>query len=324
MFNRILYSIQDYFGYSRQEARGFVAILGLMLVLWVGPLAYRKLAPIKPESKADTQKLDSLVAVLNTVQIEENAKRTFKNYANYKDNATTYNSPEQPRVLFDFDPNTATVEQFQSMGFPRFLAERIEKYRSKGGKFRKKEDLQRIYGLQPTLYNKVEPYIQIAATNKPTFGTSPLVTTNATATDNKPVFVKPKITAFDINTADTSDLIKLKGIGSKLALRIVKFRDGLGGFYDTNQYTEIFGLDSLALSELNRYAQVRSAVKKIPLNTASPEDLDRLPYLSFKQSQVIVRFRAQHGSFKTPDDLLKIKILDAKIIEKITPYLSFD
>jgi competence protein ComEA len=324
MFSRILHSIQDYFGYSRQETRGFVAILALMLACWLGPLAYRKLLPVKVEDNAKIQHLDSLVAVLNTIKIEENAKRAYQNYPKYTEN-TSYNSPEQPRILNDFDPNTATIEQLQNLGFPRFLAERIEKYRSKGGKFRKKEDLQRIYGLQPALYDKLEPYIQITTT-KPTFesatNNTPLNTN--TTTDHKPVFTKPKITTFDINTADTSDLIKLRGIGSKLALRIIKFRDGLGGFYSTNQYSEVFGLDSLALSELGRYAQVRTAVKKINLNTASPEELDRLPYLSFKQSQVIVRFREQHGAFKTADELLKIKILDTKIIDKISPYLSFD
>jgi DNA uptake protein ComE-like DNA-binding protein len=43
----------------------------------------------------------------------------------------------------------------------------------------------------------------------------------------------------DINSADTSAFIALPGIGSKLAARIVNFRDKLGGFYSIEQVKNI-------------------------------------------------------------------------------------
>jgi competence protein ComEA len=314
MLNRL----RDYFGFSRQEVRGFLVLVGLMLVLWFSPLIYDRFFA-KDNADfiiQDRYTADSLAAVLESVQPE---KRNFEKIDKY-DQETQ--NPERPFVLTPFDPNTADSEQLQSLGIPRFIAERIVKYRSKGGQFRKKEDLKRIYDFPPKLYDKLEPYMSLNTGNQNVKIDSKFPE-RPTISENKPVYTKPILVAFDINTADTTQLIKLKGIGSKLAARIVKFRDGLGGFINTNQYAEIFGLDSLALSELQKFAVVRSEPQKININTATIEALDKHVYISAKQAQIIVRYREQHGNYNSATDLLKIKIFDEKFIDKIKPYLTF-
>ncbi|MCU0339412.1 MAG: helix-hairpin-helix domain-containing protein [Spirosomaceae bacterium] len=326
MLSKILLTIRDEFGLSRAQARGFLALAGLMVAFWFGPLVFDRLFSKADDTitAADSHTADSLLTVLEAVQ----PQRNFSNNPNFPNNSNfeTVN-PERPLAMFYFDPNTASAAQLQELGMPKFIAERIVKYRSKGGQFRQKEDLQKIYGLQPTLYERLEPYISIAVTasNSPNVSTTP----NLSNTPNNPNFPNSlnnktsKPTVFDINTADTTQLIRLRGIGSKLAARIVKFRDGLGGFASEAQFGEVFGLDSLALSELNRYAQVRTPARKISINTASPDDLDRHPYLSRRQAEIIVRYREQHGAYSSPQDLLKIKILDEKLVNKIAPYLAF-
>lgn len=324
MFQRLLYLIRDEFGLSRSQARGFLALAVLMMLCWFGPLMYDRFFSQAPKtiSVSDARTADSLLAILEKIQPE---KPVYGKSINNAYAAKEAENPERPLSLFYFDPNIASAEQFQELGMPKFIAERIIKYRSKGGQFRKKEDLQKIYGLQPVLYERLEPYINIP--EKQTVAsitpTQPDVSNVSPSAPAKPIFTKPAVTTFDINTADTSQLIRLKGIGSKLAARIVKFRDGLGGFASTTQYAEVFGLDSLALSELNRFAQVRTSVQKININTTSPEELDRHPYLSKRQAEIIVRYREQHGAYKTAQDLLNIKILDEKLVNKIAPYLTF-
>lgn len=324
MFKHLLSLIRDEFGLTRSQARGFLAMAVVMILCWFGPLTYDRLtaeeSTVIPE--ADSHKADSLLAILEKIQPEK-PYYSKSNRADYSQKDREEN-PEQPLSLFYFDPNTASAAQFQELGMPKFIAERIVKYRSKGGQFRQKEDLQKIYGLAPALYERLEPYISIP--EKKAFAaasTPPTAEPSFAPSSPKPAFTKPSLVPFDINTADTSQLIRLKGIGSKLAARIIKFRDGLGGFASTAQYAEVFGLDSLALIELHRYAQVRSGVQKISINTASAEALDRLPYLSKRQSEIIVRYREQHGAYKTPQDLLNIKILDEKLVNKIAPYLAF-
>lgn len=330
MFNRLGSLIRDYFGFSHREARGFLVLLVLTLFCLLIPFAYRYVTTEKPAdtSVADARKLDSLVALMRT---EEAKQPQFGNrFDKEKTTAERFSEPK----LFRFDPNTLSVAGWQQLGLPRWLAERIDKYRSKGGQFRKKEDLLRIYDFPPDLYEQLEPYIALkekertddGGRNDGAFGrrfdaNEPYKPTERPAFAERPA--KPALQPFDINTADTSQLIALRGIGSKLAGRIVKFRDALGGFVGPEQFREIYGLDSLALIELTKFGQVRSAPRKISVNTASAEELDRHPFLSRRQAEIIVRYREQHGAYTSPESLRPIRILDAGTIEKIAPYLQF-
>jgi competence protein ComEA len=334
MFSRLTDFVRDYFGFSQRETRGFLVLLVLILLLLAAPFLYRWLAPAPKNdtSAADQRKLDSLVALMQTEDTRQEADRKAQygnRYAN-SDDKTTSERFAEPK-LFNFDPNTASVSQWQQLGLPRYMAERIDKYRSKGGQFRKKEDLLRIYDFPPDLYDQLEPYIQVKG-EKGQSGSR--FADNASADKpggpgagpnryEKPAYVKPAIQPFDINTADTAQLIALKGIGSGRARQIVKFRDALGGFINTDQFAEIFNIDSLSMSELQQYARIKTEVRKISVNTATAEELDRSPYLSRRQAEIIVRYREQHGAYANAEALKPIRILDAKTIDKIAPYLAF-
>lgn len=329
MFNRFQSLVRDYFGLSQKELRGFLVLVFLTILCLLAPFLYRFIADRKPidTSAADQRKLDSLVRLM---QVEEAKQPQFGERPDRdKTTAERYSEPK----LFPFDPNTVSVTDWQQLGLPRWLAERIDKYRSKGGQFRKKEDLLRIYDFPPDLYEQLEPYIRLAEKGgengerkfaqikEQRFGSEPEGAANRPAFVERPA--KPMLQPFDINMADTAQLIALKGIGATLAGRIVKYRDALGGFISTGQFREVYGLDSLALDELTKYGQIRSAPRKIAVNTATAEQLDRLPFLSRRQAQIIVSYREQHGAYTSAESLRPIRVLDAKTIEKITPYLEF-
>ncbi len=335
MFTRFQSLIRDYFGFSHKESRGFVVLIFLTLICLLIPFVYRFVADQKPAdtSVADQRKLDSLIALMQT----EEAKQPQFGDRREKDKTTSERLSE-PK-LFNFDPNTVSVAGWQQLGLPKWMAERIEKYRSKGGQFRRKEDLLKIYDFPPDLYDQLEPYITLKETphndrfsndrfsaNKP-YPNQPDKSGERPAYAQRPAYperpAKPIPQPFDINTADTSQLIALKGIGSTLAGRIVKFRDALGGFVSTDQFREIYGLDSLAMNELQTFGKIKSAARRIPVNTASADELDKHPFLSRRQAQIIVNYREQHGAYTSAESLKPIKILDGKTIEKITPYLEF-
>ena len=264
------------------------------------------------------------------MQMEEaNQPRFGDRREHEKTTAERFSEPK----LVNFDPNTISVTGWQQLGVPRWMAERIDKYRSKGGQFRRKEDLLKIYDFPPDLYDQLEPYITLAEAPRSapvkndrydatqSFARQTYETSNRPAYSDRPA--KPAIQPFDINTADTAQLIALKGIGATLAGRIVKFRDALGGFISTDQFREIYGLDSLALTELQTFGRIRSAIRKISVNTASADELDRHPFLSRRQAQIIVTYREQHGAYTSLESLKPIRVLDAKTLEKLAPYLEF-
>ena len=324
MLKKIATLFQDYFGVSRKEARGALALIVLCMVLIWTPFIFRRyiLPMLPPGSEPLTaQKLDSIVAKIESENAskQENKRKFPKRDFEAK--------PGIAVRLIRFDPNTASVDRLCGLGIPPFLARRIDKFRSKGGKFRKKEDLLHIYDFPSDLYQKLESYIVLPVPQS----INPKEKLNATKTPNQSFvatssrFAKPAMTSFDINAADTTELVKLKGIGTKLSMRILKFRDGLGGFHSKDQFAEIFGLDSLALSELHRYADITSPIRKIRINEATAEELGSHSYLKNKKLvSIIINYRNQHGKFNSSDDLRKIRVMDEKLIEKITPYLSFE
>ncbi len=67
--------------------------------------------------------------------------------------------PETGLSLREFDPNTADSAQLQALGISSFVLGNILKYREKGGVFRQKSDLAKIYGLNQETYKKLKPYI---------------------------------------------------------------------------------------------------------------------------------------------------------------------
>ncbi|GLU51780.1 competence protein ComEA [Dyadobacter frigoris] len=292
-------------------------------LIWTPFVFKRWILPLLPTSSEpiNTQKLDSIAAQLE----KDAALQEEENESNYSKKEYS-KTPSKPVRFFPFDPNTASVDQLEELGIPAFIAKRIDKYRSKGGKFRKKEDLLNIYDFPSDVYQKLESYIKLPETGSayPKTKYPEKAYANNSFPKEVKAYNKPVIVPFDINTTDTTQLIKLKGIGSKLSLRILKFRDALGGFHSTSQFSEIFGLDSLALTEMNKYAKIQSPVKKININTATVEELGQHSYLRNKKiNSVIVNYRTQHGAFQSVEDLKKVRVLDEKVIEKIGPYLVF-
>ncbi|ARK11540.1 helix-hairpin-helix domain-containing protein [Fibrella sp. ES10-3-2-2] len=340
MLKQLRAFVADTFAIGHKEATGVLALLLLIVLLLISPLLYSVLRPTRTQetSASDQQKLDSLLASMQQTGASEDKARYGDKQRPFGSTQTDDDRQTSERYQeakpFPFDPNTVSVAGWQQLGLPRWMAERIDKYRSKGGQFRKKEDLLKIYDFPPDVYESLEPYIQLptnasrlagsgANDTQREAGATGLSSPAPATAPARERYVKPVIQPFDINTADTTQLIALKGIGSKLAARIVQYRDGLGGFLSPQQYTEIYGLDSINLAELTLYAKVQSSVRKIPINTASAGDLDRLPYLSRRQAEVIVNYRTQHGGFSTPEALKAVKVLSARTIEQIAPYLTF-
>lgn len=298
MFYRIKVWLRHYFGFTAKESRGFLVLLGLLFLVLSAPTLYGWLAPApKPiEFTIKEWKVDSALAVLEKPTTASNV----------------------PATLFAFDPNNSTEDEFKQLGLPAFLAKRIVNYRSKGGSFRKKGDLKRIYGMPEALYGQLEPYILLpdSFSRKPFEKEKPTFSKNA-------AYAKPEAVSIELNTADTAEWKKIRGIGTVLASRIVKFRDRMGGFAQKEQLYEVYGLDSLLVQENWNKWLLNVPAKKILLNTTTEEELGQHPYVGKKIAKVIVNYRSQHGPYKTAKDLEAIVLLDKEKIKKLEPYLSF-
>jgi DNA uptake protein ComE-like DNA-binding protein len=212
-----------------------------------------------------------------------------------------------------FDPNTASFDLLKSNGIPVHLAQRIISYREKGGQFRKKEDLIKIYGMNDELYATLSPHISIPPTK----------TYVKTKPSNHEFKKKHIITAFDINTADTSAFKQIRGVGTTLSNRIVKFRDQLGGFISTNQLNQVYGLEPEVIDSILSYGSISSdfTPMQVNINTDTIRHLSQHPFINYRLAKAVVNYRRQHGKFKELDQLKKIHLLDDSTYNKIQPYL---
>lgn len=128
----------------------------------------------------------------------------------------------------------------------------------------------------------------------------------------------------DVNTADTTQLKTIRGIGSYFSAKIVSHRMSLGGYHNLSQLMEIYKMDSSKLSEISKFLIVADNVplKTLSINESNVEQLGHHPYISLRQAKKIIKFKEQHGDFETKKDLLNIVTLDSVWLNRVEMYLT--
>lgn len=308
--------------FNLRERRGTLFIIFIALAVTVGPYAWHYYST-KKESKP--QDYSAQIAALESLQKDT----SFKNETAYDQRPyQSYNASNQyisqkenmQAALFSFDPNTLSVEGWKNLGVKEKTALSIQKYISKGGKFRKPEDIKKIWGISPEKAAQLIPYAQIAVqtNNYPE-------TYSSTFKEEYPRYEKKKTEFININGADTIAFASLPGIGPGYARRITKFRDRLGGFYSVTQVAETFGLPDSTYQKILPYLNADpAAVKKINVNSVTEEVLKEHPYIRWQLAKIIVAYRTQHGDFKKIEDLRNIMTITPEVYEKISHYLVTD
>lgn len=131
----------------------------------------------------------------------------------------------------------------------------------------------------------------------------------------------------EINTADTSSLIALPGIGPAFARGIVKYRDMLGGFVSLDQLAEVYVLKDKpdALLKLKSLLILDPhAVLRIPINTCTEEELAAHPYARWKVAKPLIAYRSQHGPFTDVTAIRGCAVISEEVFRKLAPYLSVE
>ncbi len=179
---------------------------------------------------------------------------------------------------FRFDPNTVSTDDLQRLGFSEKQAASIENYRSKGGRFRRKEDFAASYVVSDSVYARLEKYIDI-----------------------------PKL---DINKADSAAFDTLPGIGGYFARKMVEYRSQLHGYSFPEQLMDIYRFDREKYDALKDLIEVGEC-EPYPLWTLPADSLRLHPYIrTASVAKAIVLFRTHN-----PASSLSVQALvDAGII----------
>lgn len=128
-------------------------------------------------------------------------------------------------------------------------------------------------------------------------------------------------TFVDLNTADTTELMKIPGIGPVRAQRIVAYRRALGGYHSIAQVHESYDLPE----HLGDWVHLSApTVQKLYINKAPLSQLRAHPYLTFYQARAIIELRKREGNIRSVRQLLFLDEFTEADITRLTPYLSFE
>lgn len=219
-----------------------------------------------------------------------------------------------------FDLNVADSSTLVHLGFKPWQAKNMLKYRAAGGRYRKPEDLKRLYGMTDSMYLALAPYITIAQVENDS------VLADTLGLDSLPVWTsEKKDTLINLRTADTTELKMIRGIGSYRARQIVGYRERLGGFVRVEQVKEILGMESTEVDSILAHLWIDSvAVEQMNVNTIGVQRLSRHPYLRLEQAKAIYELRRRKIRLDSIQQLQAIDCITAETLDKIAPYLNFD
>lgn len=299
----------SYLSFSKKERMGIVVLMTLILAIWLLPKFFGRPETITLELKPDA---DSFVTKRRAAA-EDSIIRSIR--------------------LFYFDPNLISDAEWEELGINRRTVSTIRNYLSKGGRFRGPEDIRRIYGLKKDQAERLMPYVRIANMDKKIRSYYPQRTLKreqefdrALSVQNysRRTYQKTRM-IFDINTADSLELESLPGIGTKLASRIIRFRDALGGFHSIEQISDVYGIDDSLFNLISSSLTISSGIyRKIRINHWDADSLDSHPYIQRHEARAIVKYRTQHGHFNAAEELGKINLFSGDQIGRLMPYVDLD
>jgi DNA uptake protein ComE-like DNA-binding protein len=291
---------KSYLKFSSIERRGITALLVIILIL----LITRFTMPMWVRSPQNIENKE-LLAAWSKYKAEHTASRN-NSYAG-DDVAPKGN-------LFPFDPNTLDSIGFVSLGLRPNTVHLLLNWRRKGKTFYKKEDLKPLYTLKEEDYQRLEPFITISSS----FSSQ----SHNREYENS---YEPLPATIDLNTTDSSMLVRLEGIGPVLAHKIVEKRKALGGFLKHEQLTEVYPFPDSTFKMLREKMAINpQAVHKLRLNTATEQELRTHPYIGEKIAKNIILLRDGLKGFSNLEQLRQVPLMNEENYRKIAPYCTLE
>jgi len=217
--------------------------------------------------------------------------------------------------LFKFDPNTIDSAKAIHLGIPLKQVNTLMHYREKGGRFYKKEDLLKLYGLDPLIAHQLIPFIELTSSEskwgsytnsdkgnnfKSNYDDAHKYKTKNYKENNYGPWIKMKKGSaswtIDINEADASEWNDKTKLPMNIVHQIINYKNHLGGFTHPLQLKKVYGLADTAFQNLRPHLLVQKNFK--PLLNSSTMNFAQWKSLGiFEDQQLyeILKLRKQQG-----------------------------
>ena len=284
--------LKGIFSFSKSEIRGIVVLVIIIVALLVVRFILH--------SRLHRYELQTYYSNDTSVYYQSEEK--------YSKNHTENLGKSEQLISEPVDPNTATYKDLIAIGFPSRVARTFIKYREKGGTYHSPDDLFKVYGFDTSLYSATGKYFRFTPKEK-----EPVVNSRNTE----------RVFRIELNSSDSITLKKLPGIGTILAARIIKYRNALGGFYSSEQLSEVYGISDSLYAVLVKFIETdTSLINKMSLNSLTYEEFERHPYLNRYQAKAIMSYRRLIGPFTSVDQLIANYLVPEETYYRLLPYLT--
>lgn len=300
VMNRFFRQVKSLFDFSKRDRNAVITLSALIIIASAGHFV---LNFVNLNSPADHSEFEKAMAV----------------WLSQPDSSVSENTD-----AFMFDPNTVSQTQLDSLPLPLKVKHNLLRYRAAGGRLLKPGDLKKIYGMNDSIYEALKEYIIIEnCSESPSGEEGNFESAGEGSRENKFAGSDETESLIELNSADSIQLVSLRGIGPVFAARIIKYRNLLGGFYSKRQLLEVYNFSEETFNEIKRYIITDStAVKKIRINYAGYSELIRHPYLDKSDVDKIMEFRERYGQFISIDQIRSLIPADSLKTEKIRRYFT--
>jgi DNA uptake protein ComE-like DNA-binding protein len=298
------------FEFSQREQKGIWILVALIIFSYVAIHFYENYSEKSFESLSK-EEFAKVAARLNNIEKE----KQIESYPNIE--------------LFEFDANRIGFDSLQILGLSESLSRRFIKFREAIGGFKSIKDIKKIYGLNDSIFRELEPYVRIKVSETSMAeDANTVVNENSKANELPKQEIKEKSWSssnltIELNSASANDLRKIKGIGETLSNRIIKYRDAMGGFFNSNQIFDVYGVESTNLDLVNITLEVdTSLVTMVNINNGEISDFTKHPLINSYQAKILIAYRKQHGNFRNESDIAASKAFTDKEMQAVLPYLA--
>ena len=224
-------------------------------------------------------------------------------------------SEREPVETHPYNPNFITDYKGYVLGLSVAEIDRLHEYRRKNLWVNSAEEFQEVTGVSDSLLKILAPSFRFPEFRQKTSGENKV---------SKMTFSTP-LSKADLNTATADDLQKVNGIGEKLSVRIVNYRNSLGGFRGDFQLYDVYGLSPEVVERVLQSFEVKiMEVEKLDLNKVTLMQLTELPYFNYEQARAIIKYREEVGEIKNVMELERVRNFPIEKLDRIALYLTID
>ncbi len=218
----------------------------------------------------------------------------------------------KPKIYL-FNPNYLSDFKAYSIGLSVDQTDKLFAFRQQGKFVNSAADFQEVTGVSDSLLSSISPLFKFPKwLSKNKKETQP----NETK--------RPALKIKDLNQVSHDELILIKGVGSKLAKRILSYKNLLKAYSLNEQLYEVYYLDSSTADRVLQYYHVIDTpdIAKLDINSASFKQLLAIPYIDYELTKKIVNYRDENLLVHELDELKKIDSFPLDKFHRIALYLS--